>query len=115
MLNLSIAPSAFASGNNENEAKFAEKVKAGIAKLGTGPDAKIEIKLKDGTKLKGYVTEISSDQFVIMDSKTGQPIPVLYPQVKQVKGNNLSRGTIITLGFIALFVVLIIIAANVKS
>ena len=65
VLNLAIAPSAFASGNPEKEAKFAEKVKTNIAKLGTGPEAKVEIKLKDGTKIKGYVTEASVDKFVV--------------------------------------------------
>lgn len=102
LLNLAIAPSAFASGSTEKEAKFAEKVKTGIAKLGTGSEAKVKLKLKDGTKLEGYVTEIGSDQFVVMNSKTGQAVPVPYPHVKQVKGNNLSTGAfiLITIGVI---------------
>ncbi len=60
--------SAFAGTKEE---KFAERVKTEIAKLGTGTDAKIKLKLKDGTKIKGYVMEADEDQFVVMNSKTG--------------------------------------------
>jgi hypothetical protein len=37
------------------EEKFVEKVKAGIATLGTGSEAKIKVKLKDKTKIEGYI------------------------------------------------------------
>ncbi len=37
------------------------KVKTGIAKLGIGTVACIEIKLHDKTKLKGYVSQISEE------------------------------------------------------
>ncbi len=82
----------------EKETRFAEKIKAGIAKLGTGKDARIEVKLQDGTKLKGYVSETTDDHFVVMNAKTGAAVPVAYPQVKQVKGNNLSEGVKIAIG-----------------
>ncbi len=94
------------------EEKFTEKVKTGIAKLGTGPEAKIKVKLKDGTKIKGYVTEVSENQFVVMNLKTGQTIPIAYPEVSQAKGNNLSKGVIITIGFLAFIVLLYVLVAN---
>ncbi len=50
---------------------FAGKVKAEIAKLGTGSDARVKIKLKDGTKIKGYIMEAGENQFVVMNSKNG--------------------------------------------
>src|SRR4051812_24318295 len=53
VLNLAFGATAFAGTDGEKEAKFAEKVKADVAKLGTGKDARVEVKLKDGTKLKG--------------------------------------------------------------
>lgn len=115
LLNLAIAPSAFVSGNTKKEVKLAEKVKTDIAKLGTGPDANVKLKLKDGTKIQGYVKEIGDDKFVVMDSKTGQTIPVLYLKVKQVRGNNLSKGVIIAIGFGALIVLLFVLVARDKS
>ena len=41
------------------EAKLAADVKSGIVKLGTGSAARIEVKLRDKTKIKGYVQEIA--------------------------------------------------------
>ncbi len=100
------------AGNKEE--KFAEKVKAEVAKLGTGTDAKIKLKLKDGTKIKGYIMEANENQFVVMNAKTGQAVPVAYLQVGQAKGNNLSTGTIVLLGFAAFIVVLIVLFANIS-
>ncbi len=43
IINLGLAQTVAAHTNPEKEAKFAEKVKAGIAKLGTGTDARVGI------------------------------------------------------------------------
>ena len=90
LLNLTFYSTAMA--NTEKEAKFAEKVKANIAKLGTGKDAKVEIKLKDGTKLKGYVSEVKDSGFVLTNENTGISNEIPYLQVKQVKGGNSKTG-----------------------
>jgi len=89
---------AYAGSKEEKEIRFAEKVKAGISKLGTGTEARIEVKLRNKTKLKGYVTEAGEDSFVIVDEKTSATSRVTYSQVKQVKGNNLSKGAEIAIG-----------------
>jgi hypothetical protein len=96
---------ASAKPNPEREAQVAAKVKAAIAKLGTGSSARIEIKLSDGTRLKGYVSETAEDHFVIVDDKTGTTA-VPYPQVKKVKGNNLSSGAQIAIA-VGIFVLVI--------
>ena len=89
---------AYAASKEEKQARLAEKVKAGISKLGTGPDARVQVKLRDKTKLKGYVSEAGEDSFVIVDEKTGATSRVAYPQVQQVKGNNHSRAVEIAIG-----------------
>ena len=86
------------AGSKEKEIRFAEKVKAGISKLGTGADARVEVKLRDKTKLKGYVSEAGEDSFVVVDEKTSATSRVTYGQVKQVKGRNLSTAAEIALG-----------------
>ena len=78
--------------------RFAEKVKEGISKLGTGAEARIEVKLWDKTKLKGYVSEANEDSFVTVDEKTNATSTVAYSQVQQVKGNNLSTAAKIAIG-----------------
>src|SRR5689334_3309381 len=62
------AAPALAGSNAEKEAQFAEKVKANILKLGTGPDALVKVKLRDKTKLEGYVSEAGTDSFVVMNT-----------------------------------------------
>ena len=89
---------AYAGSKEEKATRFAEKVKEGISKLGTGAEARIEVKLRDKTKLKGYVSEAGEDSLVIVDEKTGATSTVTYAQVKQVKGNNLSTAAEIAIG-----------------
>ena len=113
LLNFAFAPSMLALAKDK-EAELTEKVKTEVSKLGVGQDAKIKLKLKDGTKIKGYVVEANENQFVVMNSKTGQAVPVAYPQVGQAKGNNLSTGTILIIGAVGLLVVLLILASNIS-
>ncbi len=92
VINLSLSSVAFAETKEEKEAKFADKVKINVVKLGTGKEARVEVKLKDGTKMKGYISEINDNGFVVVNDKTGTSTEIPYPQAKQVKGNNLSTG-----------------------
>jgi len=92
VFNLALGATAFGtSTNEEKDAKRAEKVKANITKLGTGKDARVEVTLKDGTKIKGYVSQINEAGFVVVnENAASSEIP--YPKVKGVKGRNLSSG-----------------------
>ena len=108
VMNLAVA-SVFAETNEEKEAKFTEKVRAQVTKLGIGKDARIDVKLKDGTKVKGYVSQINETGFVVMNEKTATPMEVAYPQTKQVKGNNLSTGVKIAIGVAVVFLALVIL------
>lgn len=115
VLNLTGSATALAGTNPEKEARFAQKVKTEIAKLGTGRDAQVELKLRDKTKLKGYISEVSDESFAVVDEKTGSATTVTYPQVKQVKGNNLSMGVKIAIGVGILFVVMLILAPHIAQ
>ena len=106
LLNLMFYSTATAS--TEKEARFAEKVKTNIARLGIGRDAHIAVKLKDGTKVKGYVSEISDTGFVVTKEKTGVTVEIPYQQVKQVKGNNLSKGVKIAIGLAVLLALIVL-------
>jgi hypothetical protein len=88
---------AFAATKAEKDAKRAEKVRTELAKLGTGKDARVKLKLHDKTKLEGYISEAGDSSFVVTD-KTGNSTTVPYPQVKTAQGNNLSTGAKIAIG-----------------
>lgn len=110
-------PSATAKSKAEKAAELAAKVKAGIAKLGVGPDVHIEVKLHDKTKLKGYISKVGEDSFAITDPNTGAETNVPYPSVTKATGANMSTGAKIAIGVLAgvgaVFLVLwIIYAAN---
>lgn len=110
VLNLSLTALAFARTIEEKFTENTEKVKTNITKLGTGKDARIEVKLCDNTKLKGYVSQINQNGFVIVDDKTGNANEVSYPNAKQVKGNNLSTGVKIVIGVGIVIAIIAIIA-----
>ena len=113
LLNIVGGIPAYAGSKEETRARFAEKVKAGIGRLGTGPEARVEVKLRDGKTLKGYISEAGENSFVIVDAKSGAASTVPYPQVKQVRGNNLSKGAkiAITVGIVVglLFLLTVVI------
>ena len=108
LLNFAVATNIFAESK---EAKFTEKVKTQITKLGSGQDARVKIKLKDGSKIKGFVSEIGDNQFVVTEIKTGRTTTVPYSGVKQVQGNNLSTGVTILIGLGVLIAAVIIIGS----
>jgi len=112
LINLVCITSAPANPKVDKEMQFASRVKAAILKLGTGPQSRVEVKLREGTKLKGYIAEAGENHFVVVDEKSGAAREVPYPQVKQVKGNNLSSGAwiAITAGVIIGTVLLLAIA-----
>ena len=67
------------TGDSETERVSA--VRTEIAKLGTGLDARIKLKLRDNRNLEGYISDANSDSFTVVDLKTGIPTVVAYPQV----------------------------------
>jgi hypothetical protein len=88
---------AFAATGAEKEAKRAEKVRAQLARLGTGADARIKLVLRDKTKLEGFISEAGADTFAVTD-RAGKTTAVEYGQVSKAQGNNLSTGAKIAIG-----------------
>lgn len=89
---LAAAPSVWAKSKAEKEAQQIEKIKTAILKLGAGPDARVNLKLRDKTKVAGYIQAAGAESFMVVADTTGAATSVPYPNVAQVKGNNLSTG-----------------------
>jgi hypothetical protein len=98
LINVVGVPITRAASTEENEARFVQEVRANILKLGTGPEASVEVKLRDNTKVKGYILQASEDSFVVVNAKTRVTKTIPYPQIRQVKGHNLSSGAKIAIG-----------------
>ena len=75
--------SAQAQAGRDTDAAARARVK--VEKLGMGSDARVEIKLLDGTKLNGYVSAKEQDSFTVTDRKTGASSVVRYAEVSEVK------------------------------
>jgi len=75
-----------------------EKVKTDVFKRGTGEKSKVVVKMKDGTKRKGFISQAGEGSFDLTDSKTKQTIAIAYRDVAQVKKQGLSKGAKIAIG-----------------
>jgi hypothetical protein len=98
IINLAAVRLAYADSKEEKQARFAEKIKANVLKLGTGESTRVKVKLRDQGKLEGYISDAGAESFTITNPKTGMATTVAYPQVKTVQGNNLSTGAKIAIG-----------------
>ena len=101
---------AYANSKEEKAAALAAKVKEGIGKLGTGENARVEVKLRDKKKLKGYISQSNTESFTVVTAN-GVATEVAYPQVKQVKGNNLSEGVKAAI-FLGVVIVGLVVISN---
>jgi small nuclear ribonucleoprotein (snRNP)-like protein len=79
---LCILPVAAATGRAQDAATA--KVKAQVAKHEQKRD-KVSVKLKDGSKLKGRITQRDDDAFTLTDTKSGATRSLTYTEVAQVK------------------------------
>jgi hypothetical protein len=88
LINMAGVKSVRAGAQVVRQASNVEKVKENIRKLGSGEATRVELKLWDGRKLKGYIREAGAEDCSIVDAKTGAATSVPYAQVRQVKGSN---------------------------
>ena len=82
-----VGPVRASEGGHKKE-QFAEKVKAGVNKLGTGPETHVEITLRDRTKVKGYISQVRDNDFTVTEEKTSTRLDIPYSEVKDIKGRN---------------------------
>jgi hypothetical protein len=104
-------PAAAATGAERAAAKRAElaaKVKTSLADLGTGADARVEVRRRDGTRLTGSVAELRESAFAVRDA-SGVVTQVPYDDVTKVKGHNLATGWKIAIGAGAVFAILLVL------
>jgi hypothetical protein len=108
-LTLLYPPPALANSNNEKGAALTAKVKSGINQLGIGREARVKLKLRDKTKLSGFISEANAEYFVVTNPKTGAETQVAYPDVTQVQGNNLSTRTKVIIGVSIVAAIIIVL------
>ena len=119
LTNVLMAVPALAQSQSNGQAQGVEQIKIKVAKLGIGEKARATVHLKDGTKIKGYVTEARDNDFVIRDRQTNEARTVAYQDVVKVDKNgghsiarNLALGIAIGAGAILAIVAIVIVRAD---
>jgi hypothetical protein len=83
--------------------KDADQTRSKVQALSVNRDKKIEVKLRDNTKYKGYITAVEADSFTLTDAKTSKSEKFSYAEVEDVKkvGGGISTKTLLILGGVA--------------
>lgn len=74
-----------ARAQNTLDDQAAQKIRIKVAKIGLGPKARVEAKLRDFTKVKGYISAANHDSFTITEQNTGNTRELNYADVAEVK------------------------------
>lgn len=90
------------------------KIKAAISKRVTDDKARVELRLRDGSEMKGRLTQAGNDDFTFTNQKSGQQMTMAYADVQRVKGRGLSTGTKIGIivGIVAGVAAIVLIKAS---
>ncbi len=92
-----------------------EKIKTDVSLRGTGEKSKVVVSMKNGARIKGYISQADDDSFDLTNAKTKQTTTVSYGDVAQVKKQGLSTGAKIAIGVgiaAAVTVVVLVIAVR---
>ena len=112
---ISMVTPAPASAQAGSDPGHTLKVRAKISRVGTGKQARVEVKLRDKQTLKGYVGEIAEDHFSLVDAKHGTVTAIPYDQVERVKNRTQSPFLPLALGGAVIGGLLIVVAVVLRG
>ena len=95
---------------SENEARRIAKVKRAVNKIGI--DGKVDVRLMDGSVVKGHISEIGDLHFVLVNKKTGDSRTFTFAQVREVKRPSSELVAILGVALIPLVVGVVIWAGR---
>lgn len=78
-MSLALPSPAIAQSNPE-----IEKVRARVEILSASKDTQVEVKFRDKTKVKGYITSVEPVSFKLRDPKSGASQSIAYSEVDSV-------------------------------
>lgn len=99
------------------QARQSAKAKAEVQKRGVGEKSRVRVTLRDGSELKGYISNIGDDSFSLTEPRSGKVVTMSYAEVKSVKGPGLSKPAevVIGVGLVAAVVLVIFLAIYPKT
>ena len=69
----------------QSQVDSAEKGRRAVAKIGVDQKTKSEVKLRDSTTIKGYISAINNDSFSFVNEKNGDSRTIKYAEVETIK------------------------------
>ncbi len=80
-----------------------EKVRAKVQVLSASRDQQVEVKFRDKTKIKGYITAVEPVSFTLRDAKSGTSQSIAYAEVASVSkaSDGVSTKTWLIIGGVA--------------
>ena len=70
----------------------AEKIKTNIVRRLRDEKTNVIVKLRNGSEVKGRITQAAENMFTLKENKTGTNRHISYEDVMRVKGRGLSKG-----------------------
>lgn len=97
-VSLALPQHAIAQSNTE-----IEKVRAKVQILSTSKDSQVEVKFRDKTKVKGYITAVEPVSFTLKNPKDGKSQSIGYAEVDSVSkaSGGVSTKTWLIIGGVA--------------
>ena len=81
-----------AHGRQQSSEAEAAKVRAEVIKRLSGKKERVKIKLRNGSELKGRITQSGDNSFTVTDEKTGNHTDISYSDVLKLQGRGMSTG-----------------------
>ena len=75
-----------------SDANEAAKIKSEVIKRTADNKERVKIKLRNGSEMKGRITQTSENSFTLTDEKTGNKTDIDYSDVAKLDGRGMSRG-----------------------
>lgn len=67
-----------------NDVERVGRARGVVSRVGVGEKARVEVRMLDKTKIKGYVSNTGADSFTVTDRKTGATRTVAFAEVEKV-------------------------------
>jgi len=80
-----------------------EKIRAKVQTLYASKDSQVEVKFRDRTKVKGYISSVEPVSFTLRDPKDGTSQSIAYSEVDSISKatSGISTKTLLILGGVA--------------
>jgi hypothetical protein len=97
-LTIVLAPFGPAVRGQQQSAHTSETNKAEVERRLSKKEERVKVKLRNGSQVKGRITQTSDTGFTLTDEKTGSRIDLAYADVLDVEGRGMSKTKKIAIG-----------------